>query len=84
MSPDISELLKVLAPTLSAGFAFLSAIAALVSYVVNRRNLSAKFLDRVYELDKLILSNPGTYELLRSNTNLGNPEQGLLRLSRQE
>jgi len=45
----------------SALFALISAIAATVSYRVHRTNLAAKFMDRLYELDKLILANADPY-----------------------
>lgn len=46
----------------SALFACVSTIAAIVSFRVHRMSLAAKFMDRLYELDKLILANSGTYK----------------------
>ncbi len=47
----------------SALFALASAIAAGFSYSVNRRSLTSKLMDRLYDLDKLILTNPKQYYL---------------------
>lgn len=49
-------------PLFSALFALLSVIAAAAAYVVNRRTLVAKLFDRLYDLDKLILSNAGAFQ----------------------
>lgn len=46
----------------SALFALVSAVAALTTYRIHRRNLAAKFVDRLYELDKLVIANPLTFD----------------------
>ncbi|GEM_PF-2811414 len=43
---------------IAAGF---SAVAAFASYHVNRQSLSSKLTDRLYELDKLIMSNAKSF-----------------------
>lgn len=53
----------------SALFALASAIAAGFSYSVNRRSLASKLMDRLYDLDKLILSNPKQYYLFTEQWN---------------
>lgn len=50
------------APVWSAIFAFGSATAAVATYVIHRRNLAAKFVDRLYELDKIVISNPLSFQ----------------------
>jgi len=57
------------APVFSAAFAAVSAVAALFSYFIsrrnlaeNRRNLAAKLTDRLYDLDKMILDKACKYK----------------------
>ena len=45
------------AATYSAIAAAFSAVAAIASYQVNRKSLSAKLTDRLYDFDKLIMGN---------------------------
>jgi hypothetical protein len=45
----------------SAFFAAVSATAAWFSYYVNRHNLAAKLMDRLYDLDKMIIASPEVF-----------------------
>lgn len=47
--------------TYSAIAAIFSAIAAIFSYSINRKSLSSKISDRLYEINKLIMSNPEVF-----------------------
>jgi hypothetical protein len=49
------------APWASALLSAVSACAAWFAFSVNRRSLTAKFMDRLFELDKLILAHPKSF-----------------------
>jgi hypothetical protein len=55
--------------TYSAIAAAFSAAAAIFSYGINRKSLSSKLTDRLYEFDKLILGNASTFEKFLNETN---------------
>ncbi len=48
--------------TYSAIAAAFSAMAAIASYQVNRKSLSSKLTDRLYDFDKLIMGNAADFE----------------------
>jgi hypothetical protein len=57
----------------SALFALISSGAAVMSWYINRRNLDAKLMDRVYEIHKLVVGNPASFGIFLTSKTWDDP-----------